>query len=153
LTQAVSHCQLVKRMMLAEGVGFEPTIRLPVYTLSKRAPSATRPSLRRGPAAGARCGEYRCRGSQRKRLGVVLEGSAKSEKSLRGGSGHGRSGDCRSHPSEESDHHDRETRWQTKLTRHSKGMLAGAPRHGRAAQPPSCDWSEPDTVSRSWPIA
>ena len=38
---------------LAEGVGFEPTIRFPVYTLSKRAPSATRPSLRgaiRGPA-------------------------------------------------------------------------------------------------------
>jgi hypothetical protein len=31
---------------LAEGVGFEPTIRFPVYTLSKRAPSATRPSLR-----------------------------------------------------------------------------------------------------------
>src|SRR5262249_52191101 len=30
---------------LAEGVGFEPTIRFPVYTLSKRAPSATRPSL------------------------------------------------------------------------------------------------------------
>jgi hypothetical protein len=28
-------------------VGFEPTIRFPVYTLSKRAPSATRPSLRR----------------------------------------------------------------------------------------------------------
>ncbi len=27
-------------------MGFEPTIRLPVYTLSKRAPSATRPSLR-----------------------------------------------------------------------------------------------------------
>src|SRR6202030_932261 len=32
---------------MAEGVGFEPTIRFPVYTLSKRAPSATRPSLRR----------------------------------------------------------------------------------------------------------
>src|SRR5438552_12148235 len=32
---------------LAERVGFEPTIRFPVYTLSKRAPSATRPSLRR----------------------------------------------------------------------------------------------------------
>ena len=32
--------------LVAEGVGFEPTIRLPVYTLSKRAPSATRPSLR-----------------------------------------------------------------------------------------------------------
>jgi hypothetical protein len=31
---------------MAEGVGFEPTIRFPVYTLSKRAPSATRPSLR-----------------------------------------------------------------------------------------------------------
>ena len=30
---------------MAEGVGFEPMIRLPVYTLSKRAPSATRPSL------------------------------------------------------------------------------------------------------------
>jgi hypothetical protein len=40
-------------MELAEGVGFEPTIRLPVYTLSKRAPSATRPSLRRGPVIKA----------------------------------------------------------------------------------------------------
>src|SRR5581483_10924710 len=38
---------------LSEGVGFEPTIRFPVYTLSKRAPSATRPPLRRG-----RCGQY-----------------------------------------------------------------------------------------------
>jgi molybdopterin-guanine dinucleotide biosynthesis protein A len=35
---------------LAEGVGFEPTIRFPVYTLSKRAPSATRPPLRSGEA-------------------------------------------------------------------------------------------------------
>src|ERR1700722_13745915 len=32
--------------LMAEGVGFEPTIRFPVYTLSKRAPSATRPPLR-----------------------------------------------------------------------------------------------------------
>ena len=33
---------------LAEGVGFEPTIRLiTVYTLSRRAPSTTRPSLPR----------------------------------------------------------------------------------------------------------
>jgi hypothetical protein len=40
-----------RTMALAEGVGFEPTIRFPVYTLSKRAPSATRPSLRaRQPA-------------------------------------------------------------------------------------------------------
>ena len=45
------------KIVLAEGVGFEPTIRLPVYTLSKRAPSATRPSLR---VAGSRR-EYRCR--------------------------------------------------------------------------------------------
>ena len=30
---------------MAEGEGFEPSIRLPVYTLSKRAPSATRPPL------------------------------------------------------------------------------------------------------------
>jgi hypothetical protein len=32
---------------LAEGVGFEPTLRFPVNTLSKRAPSATRPPLQR----------------------------------------------------------------------------------------------------------
>src|SRR5262249_29169527 len=30
----------------AEGVEFEPTLRFPVNTLSKRAPSATRPPLR-----------------------------------------------------------------------------------------------------------
>src|ERR1700681_4273253 len=39
--------------IVAEGVGFEPTIRFPVYTLSKRAPSATRPSLR-----GSRRAQY-----------------------------------------------------------------------------------------------
>src|SRR5215475_4054437 len=33
--------------VMAEREGFEPSIRFPVYTLSKRAPSATRPSLRR----------------------------------------------------------------------------------------------------------
>jgi hypothetical protein len=32
--------------VVAEGVGFEPTLRFPVNTLSKRAPSATRPPLR-----------------------------------------------------------------------------------------------------------
>src|SRR6185312_14860176 len=43
---------------LAEGVGFEPTLRLPVNTLSKRAPSTARPPLRdasigaRGPTVG-----------------------------------------------------------------------------------------------------
>ena len=30
---------------MAERVGFEPTLELPLNTLSKRAPSATRPSL------------------------------------------------------------------------------------------------------------
>src|SRR5689334_23468680 len=34
-----------KNISLAEGVGFEPTIRFPVYTLSKRAPSTARPPL------------------------------------------------------------------------------------------------------------
>ena len=31
---------------LAEGAGFEPAIPFPVYTLSRRAPSTTRPPLR-----------------------------------------------------------------------------------------------------------
>ena len=44
--------QLQKK--LAEGVGFEPTLRFPVNTLSKRAPSATRPPLRIGSRNGAR---------------------------------------------------------------------------------------------------
>src|SRR5258708_16496756 len=35
------------RIKLAEREGFEPSIQFPVYTLSKRAPSTTRPSLRR----------------------------------------------------------------------------------------------------------
>jgi hypothetical protein len=33
-------------------VGFEPTLEFPLNTLSKRAPSATRPSLRRAPLEG-----------------------------------------------------------------------------------------------------
>ena len=33
-------------LKLAERVGFEPTLEFPLNTLSKRAPSATRPSLR-----------------------------------------------------------------------------------------------------------
>jgi CubicO group peptidase (beta-lactamase class C family) len=36
----------LEKQMLAERQGFEPWIRFHVYTLSKRAPSATRPSLR-----------------------------------------------------------------------------------------------------------
>jgi hypothetical protein len=31
---------------MAERVGFEPTVEFPLHTLSKRAPSASRPSLR-----------------------------------------------------------------------------------------------------------
>ena len=31
--------------LMAEREGFEPSIRFPVYTLSKRAPSTTRPPL------------------------------------------------------------------------------------------------------------
>jgi hypothetical protein len=37
---------------LAERVGFEPTLEFPLNTLSKRAPSATRPSLRLGLVEG-----------------------------------------------------------------------------------------------------
>ena len=37
---------------MAERVGFEPTVEFPLHTLSKRAPSTTRTSLRNGePAA------------------------------------------------------------------------------------------------------
>jgi hypothetical protein len=35
----------INYLRVAEGVGFEPTLRFPVNTLSKRAPSATRPPL------------------------------------------------------------------------------------------------------------
>jgi hypothetical protein len=35
-----------KKELMAERVGFEPTLELPLNTLSKRAPSTTRPSLR-----------------------------------------------------------------------------------------------------------
>jgi hypothetical protein len=38
---------------MAERVGFEPTLEFPLNTLSKRAPSATRPSLRRFQEATA----------------------------------------------------------------------------------------------------
>src|ERR1700678_3124453 len=44
---------------MAERVGFEPTLPFRVNTLSKRAPSATRPSLRRKPGKGDASGRYR----------------------------------------------------------------------------------------------
>ena len=37
---------------MAEGEGFEPSRRFPVYTLSRRAPSTTRPPLRRAKSGG-----------------------------------------------------------------------------------------------------
>src|SRR5262245_59175649 len=43
------HSSADQERAVAVRVGFEPTIRFPVYTLSKRAPSATRPSLRDSP--------------------------------------------------------------------------------------------------------
>jgi hypothetical protein len=42
-----SHKRSIINKILAERVGFEPTLEFPLNTLSKRAPSATRPSLRR----------------------------------------------------------------------------------------------------------
>ena len=39
---------------MAERKGFEPLRRLPAYTLSRRAPSTTRPSLRAEAGAGCR---------------------------------------------------------------------------------------------------
>jgi hypothetical protein len=44
---------------LAERVGFEPTLELPLNTLSKRAPSTTRPSLRSECGLGLRSRELR----------------------------------------------------------------------------------------------
>ena len=42
-----NHANILIIKELAERVGFEPTLEFPLNTLSKRAPSATRPSLRR----------------------------------------------------------------------------------------------------------
>jgi hypothetical protein len=50
---------------MAEGVGFEPTLRFPVNTLSKRAPSATRPPLRTA-LPGSRTHHFRIRRQARK---------------------------------------------------------------------------------------
>ena len=52
---------------LAEGVGFEPTLRFPVNTLSKRAPSATRPPLQSSIAGDG------CRGAEPLAADINLE--------------------------------------------------------------------------------
>src|SRR5215212_675678 len=54
---------------MAEGEGFEPSIRLPVYTLSRRAPSATRPPLRRR----LRRGRLRCEAPKACSAGALLD--------------------------------------------------------------------------------
>ena len=50
---------------MAEGEGFEPSIRFPVYTLSRRAPSTTRPPLRVQPPAAATWAQLRTSSRQR----------------------------------------------------------------------------------------
>ena len=57
---------------VAEGAGFEPAIRLPVYTLSRRAPSTARPPLRAAllyPAGGGDYATADARAMRRRRLG------------------------------------------------------------------------------------
>src|SRR5437868_10147295 len=61
----------------AEGAGFEPAIRLPVYTLSRRAPSTTRPPLHarfRGAAEGSERPPYaQCGAARMDELSLINE--------------------------------------------------------------------------------
>src|SRR5690242_11768104 len=50
----VGHPRVPGDQGLAEGAGFEPAMELPPYTLSRRAPSTTRPPLRNAPQRGLR---------------------------------------------------------------------------------------------------
>ncbi len=43
---------------LAESEGFEPSIQFPIYTLSRRAPSTTRTTLRKKDDKGTQSSEY-----------------------------------------------------------------------------------------------
>src|SRR5665811_1188458 len=67
---------------VAEREGFEPSIELPLYTLSKRAPSTTRPSLRRvvykieSGRPTARFSVYHAAGSGQIELLAVQQGIA-----------------------------------------------------------------------------
>src|SRR5882724_11957204 len=87
---------------MAERVGFEPTVRFPPHTLSKRAPSATRTPLRwklsfwltesarlidrRVRGVNAASGEYPTSSPVRTRLPDSLLRSIKTQSSLRRGS-------------------------------------------------------------------
>ena len=104
-------CALVHRA-LAEGAGFEPAIRFPVYTLSRRAPSTTRPPLRRRPGGrmssnlaracprtGRRGAEYsearsrgkrRAEGTCRNRDGLLKNGAFTGAGTRRYGAAEGR---------------------------------------------------------------
>ncbi len=67
---------------MAEGAGFEPAIRFPVYTLSRRAPSTTRPPLRTGTSgAASTCDRHRRRPASR---AATYRGCAASAISIRG---------------------------------------------------------------------
>ena len=48
VSEPIAHVLENRSKKLAERVGFEPTVRFPAHTLSKRAPSATRTPLRNG---------------------------------------------------------------------------------------------------------
>ncbi len=53
--RAIRQAQTAGNISMAEGAGFEPAIRFPVYTLSRRAPSTARPPLRCLGAFPPRC--------------------------------------------------------------------------------------------------
>ena len=55
---------------VADGVGFEPTRRLPAYTRSRRAPSTTRPPIRAKRAAGSLPGSRRAGGVRSRSAGL-----------------------------------------------------------------------------------
>src|SRR5579872_7148811 len=57
---------IYKCLPMAEGAGFEPAIRFPVYTLSRRAPSTTRPPLLRSRVRSAKGRAYHCDAARRK---------------------------------------------------------------------------------------
>jgi hypothetical protein len=63
---------------VAEGAGFEPAIRFPVYTLSRRAPSTARPPLLIAPV-GAKERAYH-RGPQRRKSPGSIHGEAAAVK-------------------------------------------------------------------------
>ena len=68
---------------LAEGAGFEPAIRFPVYTLSRRAPSTTRPPLR--PRTVRPSAPRGCRARPGPRGAVLLAGCAAMRKARAAG--------------------------------------------------------------------